>query len=291
MTVEPASPTARRLVLVHGFTQTRRCWAPVDALLADCVGDSGDVVCVDAPGHGDAADIAWDLQTAGVSYAEAFGPAVWVGYSMGGRLALHAAALRPDMVTALVLVGASPGLADPTARAARQQADETLAADVEQLGVEAFVDRWLTQPLFAGLDATTSHRAERLANTAAGLASSLRLAGTGAQESLWGRLADITCPTLVVTGANDTKFGAIADDMVTAFGGPARHVTIAGAGHSVHLEQPEAFTDTVCGWLTSLPHHTDPQAAGQAGPPAGPPAGSPGDPQAGPDADPQAGTP
>src|SRR5690606_23536537 len=115
---------------------------------------------------------------------DAAGPATYVGYSMGGRLALHLALARPDLVRRLVLIGATGGIDDEDDRAARRAADERLAAHLEQVGVATFVDEWLAQPLFAGLSPTAAARDERLANTAEGLASSLRLAGTGTQEPL-----------------------------------------------------------------------------------------------------------
>jgi 2-succinyl-6-hydroxy-2,4-cyclohexadiene-1-carboxylate synthase len=248
--VVPANVTGAgdRLVLVHGFTQNRRCWAPADALLAR----HHEVVCVDAPGHGDAAHLALTLDEAAGIYADAVGPAVWVGYSMGGRLALHVAVARPDAVTALVLVGASPGLADPDERQQRRAADEALASDIETEGVAAFIDRWLAMDLFAGLGPDSDHRAERLANTAAGLASSLRLAGTGAQRSLWDDLGAVTCPVLVVAGGDDTKFTAIAHDMAPRFGGRCDVVAVPGVGHSVHLEAPDRFVAVIEKWLDGV---------------------------------------
>lgn len=250
ISADPASDAAGapRLVLIHGFTQNRHCWSPVDLALADHF----EVVTVDAPGHGDAAAMALDLPTAGARYADAVGSAIWVGYSMGGRLALHAALARPEAVTAMVLVGASPGIADDDERRARQRADDTLADRITEMGVEQFIDHWLSQPLFANLDATNNHRDQRLSNTAEGLASSLRLAGTGAQEPLWDRLGSITCPVLLVTGGDDAKFTSLATTMAPMFGGRCDVVQIPGAGHSVHLEQPNAFATVVTNWVTNL---------------------------------------
>jgi 2-succinyl-6-hydroxy-2,4-cyclohexadiene-1-carboxylate synthase len=104
---------------------------------------------------------------------------------MGGRHALRLALDRPDLVERLVLIGASPGLADTGEREQRRAADDALATHLEQIGVAAFVDEWLAQPIFAGLPVAAQFRDERRTNTAAGLAASLRLAGAGAQESLW----------------------------------------------------------------------------------------------------------
>ena len=176
-----------RIVLVHGFAQTQACWGEVgDALASD-----HEVVRVDAPGHGGSADVRADLAGTADLLAEAGGPATYLGYSMGGRMVLHLALAHPEVVRGMVLVGATAGIDDPIEREARQVADDALAVAIEVDGMDAFLDRWLALPLFAGLDEHTAFRAERLANTTDGLASSLRLAGTGQQEPLWDRLGSI----------------------------------------------------------------------------------------------------
>jgi 2-succinyl-6-hydroxy-2,4-cyclohexadiene-1-carboxylate synthase len=240
--VEGAGP---RLVLVHGFTQTEACWGPVAADLAS----DHEVVRVDAPGHGRSAEVRADLRAGAGLVADAGGSATYVGYSMGGRLLLHLALLRPDEVRGLVLVGATAGIDSPSERAARRRADEALATEVERDGVEAFVDRWLAQPLFAGLPAAAAYRSERIANTAAGLASSLRLAGTGNQEPLWHRLHRIAAPVLVVAGEHDARFTALGHRLVAAVGRRAELAIVPGAGHAAHLEQPQPFLRAVRAWL------------------------------------------
>ena len=117
-----------RLVLVHGFTQTGRSWATIAADLAT----DHEVVLVDAPGHGGSGAAPVGLVQGAELLVEAGGPGVYVGYSMGGRLALHAALAAPSSVLALVLVGATAGIEDPAERAARRAADEELAASIER---------------------------------------------------------------------------------------------------------------------------------------------------------------
>ena len=94
-----------------------------------------------------------------------------------------------------MLLGATGGIDDEGERTARRAADDALAASIEADGVAAFVDRWLAQPLFAGVPDDPADRADRRANTAAGLASSLRLAGTGTQVPVWDRLPELTRET------------------------------------------------------------------------------------------------
>lgn len=219
-------------------------------MLAERLADV-DTIAVDLPGHGDStAPADADLWASADHLVECGGRATYVGYSMGGRVALHAALGHPDDVRGLVLIGATAGIGDDAERTARLAADERLAERIETIGVEAFVDEWLTNPLFAGLTADTALRADRLRNSATGLATSLRSTGTGTQEPLWGRLASIEAPTLVLAGEYDTKFRELGARLADSLG-EARFEVIPGAGHTVHLEQPEATADAVAAWLRS----------------------------------------
>ena len=202
----------------------------------------------DLPGHGDAA-LRPASFAACTAYVRALGGERFAlaGYSMGGRVALHAALSLGDLVSRLVLIGASPGLADPAERAARREADDRLADRIEAIGVEAFADDWGAQPLFAGQPphvAAAAH-ADRLRNTPTGLAAALRGLGTGVMEPLWDRLGELRIPVTLIAGARDEKFRAIADRMAAAIP-DARVEIIEGAGHAAHLERP----DTVAALLT-----------------------------------------
>ena len=169
-----------------------------------------------------------------------------VGYSMGGRLALHVALALPERVRRLVLIGASPGIADPAARAERRAADERLADEVEPMTIEAFARRWAQTAVLADQPAAVQAavQADRLRNTPAGLAAALRGLGTGALPSLWERLGELVVPVELVVGERDAKFQAIAEEMAAALPQARVHV-VSGAGHAVHLEAPRAVAELI----------------------------------------------
>ena len=240
--VDGAGP---RLALVHGFTQTGRCWGPV----AEDLRRDHELVLVDAPGHGRSSDVEADLAEAGRLVADVAGPATYLGYSMGGRIALHTALERPSVVRRLVLVGATAGIESETERSTRIAEDEARARRIEEIGVEAFIDEWLALPLFAGLDRSAACVGERLTNSVAGLASSLRHAGAGTQVPSWDRLHELDMPVLVVAGALDHKFVAIGERLTRGIGGNATFATVAQAGHTAHLERPDAFLALLRAWL------------------------------------------
>lgn len=249
-------PPARYPVLLHGFMGSAAAWG--DRVVDGFTGAGLTPVLVDLPGHGRDAGrsepAAFTLEgvLAHVGRAGDW-PTDVVGYSMGGRIALHFAVAFPDRVRRLVLESASPGLATEQERRARRMSDEALAARVLQEGVPAFVDEWEAQPLFAsrtGLppEMRERQRALRLANHPASLAATLRGLGPGSLPSLWGSLPDIGAPTLLVVGALDRKYVEIARLMAEAM--PDAHVVeIRRAGHTVHLERPDAWLAAVTEFL------------------------------------------
>lgn len=246
------------VVLLHGFTGSLTTWQHLAAVLSA----DFEVLAVDIVGHGESDSPAAleryqmlrcvdDL----VALLRALGHerASWLGYSMGARTALQVAVHRPDAVDALVLEGVTPGLADAGERAARVASDEALAERIEREGIEAFVDFWQSIALWNtqdGLSAETVEglRRQRMANTQIGLANSLRGMGTGAYEPVHARLVEVEVPTLLLTGALDLKFTAIAEEMAKTLPNVERHV-IDGAGHAVHLEDPVAFDAAVTAFL------------------------------------------
>ncbi len=242
--------TGRRLVLAHGFTQTGRSWGAFGSLLAA----GRQMVRVDLPGHGGSSTVRGDLHRAGALVlqaggAAAEGPVDLLGYSLGARVALHAALDDPAALRRLVLIGVTPGIEDAGAREARRRRDDATAEAIERDGsVGPFLSRWLAAPMFAGLPDPGLE--ERLENTAAGLASSLRSAGTGTQDPLWDRLAALHVPTLLLAGADDLRFAHTAARMSREMPNAVLSL-VPGAGHAAHLAQPALTARIVARFLDS----------------------------------------
>ena len=232
------------VVLLHGFTQTRQSWRRTIA-----AGRSR-ALAPDLPGHGLASERRPASFSACAAYVRALagGPCTLVGYSMGGRIALYTAITQPALVERLVLVGATPGIADPAAREVRRRADLELAERIEAIGIEAFAAEWGAQPLFAGQAprVAAAANADRLRNTPEGLAAALRGLGTGVMEPLWDRLGELTIPVTLVVGERDAKFRAIAQQMAASIA-DCRLELVAGAGHAAQLERPEAVAAAIAG--------------------------------------------
>lgn len=215
-----------RVVLVPGFTQTAASWRGVREILDE----SCDVVALDVPQRD-------SFDATAISIGVQGKRAVYVGYSMGGRIALRLALERPESVQALVLVSSTAGIADASERAARIESDEALAQSVERDGVDAFLEKWLAQPLFATVPPDAPGLRERHALSEGYVAHCLRVLGAGAMEPMWDRLPELEMPIALVTGRLDAKYEKLALMMLERFPNDAVHVRLDG-GHALPLEQP-----------------------------------------------------
>jgi 2-succinyl-6-hydroxy-2,4-cyclohexadiene-1-carboxylate synthase len=235
---------APTLVLLHGFTHTGASWDQVGAGLAERYRP----LAPDIRGHGSASGVEPVSLDAVIGDLESLAPPTFTlaGYSMGGRIALHLALARPARMKRLVLIGASPGLADPAERSARRVSDEQLADEIERSTIEAFAQRWAQTPVLAGLpaDVAAAVHEDRLRGTPDGLARALRGLGTGALPSLWDRLGELRTPVTLIVGERDEKFRGIATQMARVLP-EARVEVVAGVGHAVHLEAPARVAEII----------------------------------------------
>ena len=262
------------LVLLHGFSRDARMWSALASMLDTPSG----ILAVDLMGHGSSPSPAFELrpdawtieynaerlfealQRSGVGHCHL------AGYSMGGRVAMHAALQHPERFYSLALISASPGIEDAEERARRLDADQRLADNLEKDGLEAFVEAWLRSPIFEGIRrlgpaAVHAARAERLRQSARGLAASLRGMGQGAQSPLWGSLRALTMPVLLVAGSHDEKYRAYGDIMRTLIP-RARLEIITDAGHDVAAESPRALADAMNAFLGTRRGRSSPDEHG-----------------------------
>jgi 2-succinyl-6-hydroxy-2,4-cyclohexadiene-1-carboxylate synthase len=250
------------LLLLHGFTGRGSGWGRHAAAFAT----SFRVIVVDLPGHGRTGTPS-DPARAGVERTaddlaailvrDGLAPAHVLGYSLGARIALRLAVTHPTTVRRLILESPSAGVATVSDRNARAAVDEARAVRIERDGIQAFVDEWQREPVFASHAAlpptrAARLRAERLRNRPAGLAASLRGAGQGNMEPLHDRLAEVRAPTLVIAGALDPA-GRGRAEAVAAGIPDARLAVVAGAGHTPHLETPSTFRSLALDFLKEDP--------------------------------------
>ncbi len=172
-----------------------------------------------------------------------------LGYSMGGRAALSFTVFYPERVKGLLLESASPGLKSSEEQADRQAKDRGLAEMISEKGLETFVSFWENIPLFEtqrnlSLNRKQQVRSERLQHQKEGLIQSLISMGTGKQASMWAYLKDISIRVVLVAGTEDQKFVRINKEMQQLLPN-SKVVKVQGAGHAIHLEDPEFFAKIV----------------------------------------------
>ncbi|MFY0762619.1 2-succinyl-6-hydroxy-2,4-cyclohexadiene-1-carboxylate synthase [Metabacillus dongyingensis] len=237
------------LVLLHGFTGSAENWHPFldmfshyKVILIDLIGHG----LTDSPSEFERYNMDESVKDLHVIFEELqLNKAILAGYSMGGRLALSYASKHPERIDKLVLESASPGLKSEDERMSRRENDRKLSQFIKEQGMESFIDFWENISLFASQKALPGNvqknlRCQRLKNDEAGLANSLLGMGTGSQKSLWDSLDSLEIPVLLLSGELDEKFCGIAKEMKDLL--PlSTFIKIIGAGHAVHVEQPQIF--------------------------------------------------
>jgi pimeloyl-[acyl-carrier protein] methyl ester esterase len=237
------------LLLVHGWGMHGGIWGDLPAPLARHFR----VTTLDLPGHGRsrapfAAQSLADFTDAVVELCPA--PAVWLGWSLGGLIALDAARRYPEKVARLVLVGATPKFVQapdwPHAMPAEvfagfagdliQDYRATLLRFLSLHGGDSEQSRALLKQLRAQLFTHGEPQPEALA---AGLAIL-------EQTDLRAQLADIRVPALVVHGSHDRLAPPAAGEYLAAHLPQARLLRIEGAGHAPFLSHAAQFVQAVC---------------------------------------------
>ena len=243
------------LLLLHGFTGSTRSWDDIRTELAS----AWRVIALDLIGHGQSAcppdarryTLEWATRDV-LALLEALSlqTVTLVGYSMGGRVALHFAVNAPERLRGLVLESASPGIEAASERQKRAETDNALAERIERDGLAAFVAEWESQPLLAlaphvSEDVRQRQHELRLRNNPLGLANSLRGMGAGQQQPLWSHLPVLRdVPVQLIVGALDTRYRGVGERVHGLLPSSDLEV-VSQAGHTVHLDQPTAFVGLV----------------------------------------------
>lgn len=156
-----------------------------------------------------------------------------LGYSLGGRLALHAL-LGGAQYKRAIFVSTGLGIEGEEARVARRAADEAWAQRFESEDFDSVMADWNAQPVLAGpsLARTRDDYDPR----------ALREWSSGALPPVASRLHELTIPTLWIAGARDGKYVAEAKRAVS-LARDANFAMIEDAGHRVPWEQPREFME------------------------------------------------
>jgi 2-succinyl-6-hydroxy-2,4-cyclohexadiene-1-carboxylate synthase len=238
------------LVLIHGMTGAPASWRrvverlPLGArVLAPALLGHEPMAPTDTPSDFDGEVRRIDSIVAAWSHE----PVHVVGYSLGARVALGLALHAPERVARVTLIGVHPGLGEASEREERVRSDERWARLIEERGLEAFVDAWQAQPLFASQatlpdEVLAEQRRLRLAHAPEGLTRALRALGLGRMPCYETRLAEVACPARLVAGALDERFRRLAERAQARLP-HARVEIVDGVGHNVVVERPRRVAE------------------------------------------------
>ncbi len=230
------------MLLTHGYSSSSHMWEGQVAAFSKHF----KLITWDMRGHGhsdypadlkDYSEEATVADMAAILDAVGAKTAIIGGLSLGGYMSLAFHLKHPERTRALLIIDTGPGYKKDEAR---DGWNVTAIKRAERLEAEGL-------PKGGGAETRTApHRnAEGLAKAARGM-----LAQRDARviESL----PNISVPSLVVVGADDTPFIAASDYMAAKIPG-AKKVVIPAAGHASNIDQPEAFNRAILEFLESVP--------------------------------------
>lgn len=237
------------LVLLHGLLGSADDWRELCPHL-----QAWPVLLVDLPGHGKSVATTvrdFDEMNHQLTLAlHAHGvERYWlVGYSLGGRIAMHYAtwSLRQSGLCGLLIEGGNPGLTDEAQREARCEHDAHWAQRLRSEPLPEVLDAWYRQAVFADLNDAARRRlvALRSGNDSAGVAAMLEATSLGRQPWLLGAVRNTGLPFGYLCGAQDAKFQAIA----RANNLPLLPVPLAG--HNAHRANPAVYAQHISAFIT-----------------------------------------
>ena len=238
------------LLLVHGLGYARWGWEPV----VDALADAHEVVLFDNRGIGEsdaptgpysvrmlAEDAVAVLDAGGLERADV------LGTSLGGMVALELAISSPERVDRLVLACTSPGglnaMPMPAQTVRLMQQAPTLPPET---ALQRFVENALgSRKNEALVERILAHRFATAQSPVAWAAQ----AAAGATFDAWDRVAEITAPTLVLTGDEDAVVDPRNSELLAKRIPGARLEVFPGTGHLFFWEEPERFVQVVTEFL------------------------------------------
>lgn len=247
-------PAKKTILFLHGFTGSANDWKDI----AEKIDKRFNKIGLDLIGHGKSnspTNLSFYMIDSIVEQIEesiqmlGLNKIVLCGYSMGGRVALKFALDKQNLLHGLILESASAGIKKKSDRLSRQHNDEELANFIVSNPIEDFITRWLDREIFGTIRRFSNEKIkrikdEKMKNSRAGLANSLRGYGTGVMPYLGSELITLKIPVFLITGGLDDKFTQINQNIRKLFSS-AKHKIIANAGHNTHLEEPVKFVTIV----------------------------------------------
>lgn len=177
-------------------------------------------------------------------------PRILIGYSLGGRIALHSLIQDPDLWDAAVIISTHPGFVHLEERQSRIEADELWARRFEKSEWNQLMSDWNSQPVLRTMPSSTGRpflrREENFSRDF--LAGALRGCSLGKQGDLRTEIQKMKLPILWIAGKEDSKFLALGEE-VASMNSRISLSILPNAGHRAPWDQPQSFQDALMKFL------------------------------------------
>ena len=228
-----------KLFCIHGNFQTPSVWKPLGENLKDR-NVNLDVIPVNLENYSfDGFDRWVDDFCNSVETLAGREKSFLLGYSLGGRLALHACLSRPDLWETAIVVGADPGLESEEDKKLQLDRDRNWSERLKREPLEKLVDEWDAQSVFCGIGNQAPRNLGEMDPDK--LSQYLETFSKGNQQNLAPKLAELTRPPILfLSGVKDKKYQKIGEELAKSCPLVESRV-IHDAGHRVPWENPNEF--------------------------------------------------
>ena len=235
---------------LHGSVQDHLVWKPFEGSFKS-LGSEISFDCEDLYQGAHLGFDEWSQKFCEKVERESFhGKAFLLGYSLGGRLALHACLARPDLWSGVIIVSADPGLSSPEDKELQLRKDRQWAERFRSECLEGLLEEWDALPVFCGMPNTAPRNWNDFNPDK--FSDLFDVFSKGRQRDLLPELRKLKKPPLLfISGQRDEKYTQVGRELSKACP-MVEHQIIPKAGHRVPWENPESFVEMVWEFMGSV---------------------------------------
>jgi 2-succinyl-6-hydroxy-2,4-cyclohexadiene-1-carboxylate synthase len=239
-----------KLFCIHGSVQDHQVWKPFEEHLKS-LGSEISFECEDLHQCAHLGFDEWSEDFCEKVDRDSFhGKSFLLGYSLGGRLALHACLSRPDLWSGVIIVSADPGLSSPEEKELQLRKDQQWAERFRSDCLESLMEEWDALPVFCGMPNTAPRNLKDLKPET--ISTLFEVFSKGRQRDLLPELRKLKKPPLLfISGQRDEKYTQVGKELSEACP-MVEHQIIPQSGHRVPWEKPEPFFEMVWEFMGSV---------------------------------------
>lgn len=188
----------------------------------------------------------WSAEFNNLIKQDGFDRRILIGYSLGGRLAIHALIQCPSIWSSAVLISAHPGMKAQLEKQMRMEEDKQWAQRFKMEPWDRLMRAWNSREVFSGYDPIFERKEADYSRET--LASMLNQFSLGKQEDLSSHISDLPFPILWASGAHDRRYAEISAT-ISLKHELSKVWIVPNAGHRIPWEVPEAFQLQLIQWI------------------------------------------